>query len=359
MNGKSVAVSVTECDTVLELKEKVIELLGEVWMNARALGLRVRGGSSDDILGRDCDPVSASCLSAGDELEAYQAAASIKAPLTCSLGGHPTQLVLSACNRLLCVVFRGERLRVYSTETGSLVSHFGSHWTTAAFSPCGKWVASGNGLCIDVHHVESGQLHCQLRGHSSWVLPAWSPCGLWVVSASWDGSVRVWSAADGGCEWCAEQVTDGSTLAVATEHVVCSDGTTLVVLDITQGEVQHVLSLDESASDAQVTQDSRFVVACSGTVLSTWCLSTGAKMHEIKTPLKATCISLSAGHVVAVYDRRNVRLWDLSSGDCLKCVEVNGEVPVSEVSWYGVQISACGTVLFVAKPKGVEVIQLA
>ena len=72
-----------------------------------------------------------------------------------------------------------------------------------AFSPCGKWVASGShDATIKICSAGTGEVKCTLTGHSGWVLSvAFSTDGTRVVSGSRDNLVKIWSS-DTGAEVC-------------------------------------------------------------------------------------------------------------------------------------------------------------
>jgi WD40 repeat protein len=63
-----------------------------------------------------------------------------------------------------------------------------------AFSPDGKWLASGShDKKVGIWDVQNGQMLKMLEGHKAEVLRvAINSAGTLIASISWDGTVRLW-----------------------------------------------------------------------------------------------------------------------------------------------------------------------
>jgi WD40 repeat protein len=75
--------------------------------------------------------------------------------------------------------------------------------TTLAFSPDGRWLASGSwDKTIKIWDVDAGREVQALAGHTHHIYSvAFDPRGRWLASGSEDGTIRMWrlrQAADRG-----------------------------------------------------------------------------------------------------------------------------------------------------------------
>lgn len=67
-----------------------------------------------------------------------------------------------------------------------------------AWSPDGKWLASGLDKTVMVRAVATGAVVAQYVKHSDHVMAlAWSPDSQYLASAGYDNTIQVWKAATG------------------------------------------------------------------------------------------------------------------------------------------------------------------
>lgn len=70
---------------------------------------------------------------------------------------------------------------------------------SVAFSPDGKYLASGSGdTTVRFWDIHTQTPHFTCTGHKHWVLCiSWSPCGTKLASASKDGAIILWNPTTG------------------------------------------------------------------------------------------------------------------------------------------------------------------
>ncbi len=94
----------------------------------------------------------------------------------------------------------GKQVSLWESTAGKQLGTFEQHrekvWSVA-FSPDGRAIASG-GRSVLLWEVSSRKLICALKGHAATVNSLGiSPDGKTIASASWDGTIRLWSVPDG------------------------------------------------------------------------------------------------------------------------------------------------------------------
>jgi WD40 repeat protein len=220
----------------------------------------------------------------------------------------------------------GQSLRLVP-ETGhsSLVN-------SAAFSPDGKTLASGNDdKTIKLWNVASGKEIRTLAGHTGSVYSvAFSPDGKTLASGSWDNTIKLWDAASGkeirtlaghtGWVYSVAYSPDGKTLASG------SNDTTIKLWDVASGnEIRTLAGHTDLINFVAFSPDGR-------------CLATGSRDNAIKLWETASGkeIRTLAGHADSVRsvafapdgktlasgsDDKTIKLWDAASGKEIKTLD--------------------------------------
>jgi len=151
-----------------------------------------------------------------------------------------------------------------------------------------------------------------------------------VVSASWDGSVRVWDAANGRCRWSLEGHSDAvrSVALDATATRALSGGwdKTLRLWDIENGQCLDTLEGHGNCITA-VDLSADGTLALSGgwdQRLRLWEVATGRALQSFDGHTSnITSVALSANLCWALSgsEDNTVRLWEIASGECVRLFE--------------------------------------
>ena len=157
--------------------------------------------------------------------------------------------------------------------------HHSSWISSVAISPDGSQIVSGSGEQILIWKAMTGEIECELRGHSGSVLAvAFSSDGNRIVTGSGDKTVRIWSGAD----WKMEHVLEGHSgivLSVAFSldgtHIVSgSDDKTVRVWAVDTGWLKWVLEGHSNGVNC-VAFSHRHIASGSGDGIRIWGAHTG------------------------------------------------------------------------------------
>ncbi|MGB7924276.1 MAG: caspase family protein [Pyrinomonadaceae bacterium] len=227
-----------------------------------------------------------------------------------------------------------------SPKTGSRGAYEIDDVHAVAFSPDGKWLASGgDDYTVRLWEISSGKELKVFRGHEDEVdSVAFSPDGKWLASGSADRTARVWDVASGG-----ELKTLSKDSESVRSVIFSPDGKT-----IAHGNVDGVVSLwnvasgsnyrsfrhNASASAVAFSPDGETLAVgkgFGGKDIVIWDLASGAKLQTFQGSANSIySVALSPDHKFlatgAWRDDNGVQLWDLANGVKLRSLELRGIV---------------------------------
>jgi WD40 repeat protein len=196
---------------------------------------------------------------------------------------------------------------------------------SAAFSPDGRrlvtasWDGTGR-----LWNAADGALLATLRGHSDEVRSAaFSPDGRRVVTASADRTARLWDAATGA----AVAALEGHTREVCTA-AFCRDGrrvvtaswdTTARLWDAATGALLATFEghTGEACTAAFSPDGRRVVTASNDGTARLWDAADGASLATLEghwAPVNSAAFSPDGRRIVTASDDRTARLWDVTDG---------------------------------------------
>jgi WD40 repeat protein/tetratricopeptide (TPR) repeat protein len=250
-------------------------------------------------------------------------------------------------------------IRLWNPATGAQLLKIKRAGDAIAFSPDSKRLASASGKRVRLWDVENGVLIATLDGHLDKVWSvAFSPDGKWVASGSRDGTIRVWNAAtgnqihtlegrngafkkDGTVHMWTPPRSDSSmnlsgTHPGAVKSVAFSpDGKRLAsgcvdhkirVWDAATGALLHALAVQEGEIHSVTFSSNGEWLASGGedSMIRLWDATTGALLRTLeghKGGIHSVAFSSNGQWLVSASQDDTIKLWDVTEGSLLRTQE--------------------------------------
>ena len=203
---------------------------------------------------------------------------------------------------------RANGLRMVPRPRGHLVGHTGTV-TAIAVSPDGRWaISASQDEMLRVWNLASGRLLRVLQGHADWVTAVAAPDSQRAVSGSGE-ELRVWDVATGRClHILRERATPRLAFGRwASRHQEVEEG-----YDPYAPRVKAVA----------VTPDGRCAVsACADRNLRVWDLASGRCLRLLRghtDSVDAVAVTPDGRRAVSGSEDNTLRVWDLASGASLR-----------------------------------------
>ena len=350
-SGVSCVVTVESGDSVLSLKNRVIDALEMSNPSQGAMGLCVAGCSTPL---EETVRVSETELCAGGVVSVVRSeAAVLGGRIRCGRSAYI--LGVSVCGTYLFAMHH-HTIQIFNTTNHTTVCTITNTGTfTPAFSPSGSLaVGHASAKQVDVYTPE-GSLLSTLSTPSSPAC-AYTPNGALIVVASSPGNtVQVWE--DNKLVRSFDALgTDIESVAVTERYLAYVSKDTVVVVDYTEGKVVATVATVD-ASGVAAAEGGEVVGACSlRGVVRCWrdaVWTTPTEIHGAEgTELSDLVLSTERDIAVAA-GQCKVYLWSLSGGVLLHTL------PSAEWSeGFGLALTPSGRWLFVGRDTEVEVVDL-
>jgi len=190
-----------------------------------------------------------------------------------------------------------------------------------AFSPDGRWLASGSyDTTVKLWDIATGRQLRTLTGHTDTVWDAvFTPDGRWLASASLDQTIRLWEVTTGrvirvlgdrGAVYAVVFSPDGRWLASG------GSDNSVKLWDVTSGKVERILTgHGKFVGAVAFSPDGRWLASGSGDkTVRLWNLGTGHEAHTLENADFVWAVAFSPDGRLLATGGREPKLWEATTG---------------------------------------------
>jgi WD40 repeat protein len=224
---------------------------------------------------------------------------------------------------------------------GSLISDTSSV-TTAAISPDGNTIISGNSNNIQLWDAKTGKIIRTIEGHSDWFQSVIiSPDNKTLVSLNSNNTINIWDKNTGKRN---RLIKDKWVSSIA----ISPDGKTIVtgswddkpikLWDVQTGKLIRTFE-DSGVNSVAVSPDGTILISASNEIIKLRDINTGKLLHKLEHlfPVSDIAISKNGNRLVSRNIGDEIILWDMQTGKLIRTLKKetvydNDAIPVTSIA---------------------------